>query len=96
MTRKERIVAMLRALEHHQEALDLENEHYASTHVAFGHVDVYISEKFGGAVLDVGINWSALETVSSKEAWKMTLDLQHAAWLADLVQFIIDGKDDAE
>ena len=92
MTKKELIVAMLRRLDHQQEANDLDNDRYSSTHVTFGYAAVYISERFNGKGLDVGINWSALGTVSIAETWKMALDLQHAAGLAELVQYIIDSE----
>ena len=95
MTKRERIARMLRNLEHHREAKSLAKES-GFAQVKFGHVEVYISEKFGGTILEVRVNWSSIGTVGPKETWQMALDLQHAAGLADMVQFIIDGKDDVE
>lgn len=93
MTKMERIIKMLKALEYPQAARDLA-EGWAR--IIFGDATVYVSEKSGGAVLDVGVDWPGMGIVGVEAAWIMALDLQHATGLADMVQHIIDSEEEEQ
>lgn len=72
-------------------------EDCGSANVEFGdHVEVFISEKFGGSTIEAGVNWSAIGTVSAALARDMSLRLNQAAEFVEAVQQVIDGEQDID
>jgi hypothetical protein len=88
----DRIAQLLRSQGADPKAVD-QFSRYGSFTFSFGDVEVLISERFRHTepYLEVGVNWKAIGTVGAEATWKMALDLQHAAGLAEMVQNIIDG-----